>query len=149
MKNQLLNRIYFVVLLVTIFVNRTYSQRITREEAIKIAETVSKNLLTDAGSIDSGKITIKRMDTIKHEDKTIGFVFYLNPGGYIIISGYKEMSPIFSISGEGKYQTNFDSIETMLKPAFTQKYLALNSHAVSNNSVERSRNMWKRYLAGN
>jgi hypothetical protein len=149
MKNQLLNRIFIVALVVVIFANVCYSQSITREQATKIAETVSNNFLTDAGSIDSGKITIKRMDTIKYEDKTIGFVFYLNPAGYVIISGYKEMSPIFSMSGEGKYQTNFNSIETMLKPAFTKKYIALNSHAVSNNCVERSRNQWNRYLAGN
>jgi hypothetical protein len=149
MKNQLLNRIYFIVLVVVIFANSCYSQSITREQAKKIAESVSKNILTDAGSTESGKITIKRIETIKYEDKPIGYVFYLNPGGYVIISGFREMTPIFSMSGDGKYATNFDSIETVLKPAFIQKYLAVNSHSVSNNSVERSRNMWNQYLAYN
>jgi len=149
MKNTNSIRSCFIALLVVIFVNSCYSQRITREDAIKIAETVSKNILTDAGSIESGKIAIKRIDTIKYEDKAIGYVFYLNPGGYVIISGYREMTPIFSMSGNGKYEANFDSIETVLKPAFMQKYLAVNSYTVSNNSVERSRNMWNQYLASN
>jgi len=81
MKNQLLNRICFVVLVTVLFANNCYPQRITREDAIKIAETVSKNILEDVGSKESYKITIKRIDTIKYEDKTIGYVFYLNPGG--------------------------------------------------------------------
>lgn len=147
MKNKNLIRSCFIVLVVVIFANSCYSQSITREQAIKIAETVSKNILEDAGSTESGKITIKKIDKIKYEDKTIGYVFYLSPGGYVIISGYREMIPVFSMSGEGKYQTNFDSIETVLKPAFIQKYLAVNSYSVSNNSVERSRNMWNQYLA--
>lgn len=147
MKNQLLNRIYFVALVTILCANSCYSQCITREEAIKIAETVSKNILTVAGSTESGKITIKKIDTIKYEDKAIGYVFYLSPGGYVIISGIREMTPLFSMSGEGKYSTNFDNIETVLKQAFVQRYRAINSHSVSNNSVERSRNMWNQYLA--
>jgi hypothetical protein len=149
MKNENLIRIFFIALVVVIFANVCNSQSITREQATKIAESVSKNILTDAGSIESGKITIKRIDSIKYEDKTIGYVFYLNPGGYVIISGFREMTPVFSMSGEGIYATNYDSVETVLKPAFVQKYLAINSHAVSNNSVERSRNMWNQYLADN
>jgi hypothetical protein len=147
MKNQLLNRILFIALVIVIFANNCYSQSITREQAKKIAESVSKNILTDAGSVASGKITIKKVDTIKYEDKTIGYVFYLNPGGYIIISGSREMTPIFSMSGNGQYNTNIENIETVLKPAFIQKYLTVNSHSVSKNSVDRSRNMWNQYLA--
>jgi hypothetical protein len=149
MKNQLLNRIFIIALAVFIFANVCYSQSITREQATKIAESVSKNILTDTGSIESGKIAIKRTDTIKVDDNVIGYVFYLNPADYVIISGFREMTPIFSMSGDGKYETNFDSIETVLKPAFMQKYLAVNSLAVSNHSAERCRNMWNHYLSGN
>jgi len=149
MKNQLLKRIFIIALVVVIFANVCYSQRITREQATKIAESVSKNILTDTGSTESGKIAIKRIDTIKVDDNVIGYVFYLNPAGYVIISGFREMTPIFSMSGDGKYETNFDSIETVLKPAFMQKYLAVNSLAVSNHSAERCRTMWNYYLSGN
>jgi hypothetical protein len=147
MKNQILNRIYFISIVVFIFANNCYSQRITKEDAIKIAESVSKNILTDAGSIESGKITIKRIDEIKYEYKSIGYVFYFSPGGYVVISGIREMTPIFSMSRNGKFETNFNSVETILKSSFIQKYVAVNSHSVSNNSIERSRNMWNQYLA--
>jgi hypothetical protein len=150
MKNQLINRIYFISIVIVVFVNNCYSQRITKEDAIKIAETISKNILTDAASNESDKITIRNIDTIKYEDKAIGYVFYLNPGGYIIISGFREMVPIFSMSGNGKYNTNIENIETVLKPAYMQKYLTLvNSNSISNNSIERSRIMWNQYLASN
>lgn len=147
MKNQLLNRILFIVSMIFIFTNNCYSQSINREQAKKIAESVSKNILTDSSSIESDKITIKKIETIKYEDKSIGYVFYLNPGGYVIISGFREMTPIFSMSGDGKYETNFENIESVLKPAFVHKYLAVCSHSVSNNSLEKSRNMWNQYLA--
>jgi hypothetical protein len=136
-------------MMIVAFANSCYSDRITREPAKSITESVSKNILTDTGSIESGKITIKRIDTIKYEDKAIGYVFYLISGGYVMISGCREMTPIFSMSGDGKCEANFNSIETMLKPAFMQKYLAVNNNSVSNNSVERSRNMWNQFLANN
>jgi hypothetical protein len=112
-----------------------------------IAESVLKNFLTETGSKESGKTTINKVDTIKYEDKTIGYVFYLIPGGYVIISGFREMTPIFSMSGIGKYNTNIENIETVLKPAFIQKYITINSHSVSNTSVDRNRKMWNQYLA--
>ena len=136
-------------MVIVIYANNCYSQCIAREDAIKIAETISKNIFTVAVSNESDKVTIRKVDTIKYEDKAIGYVFYLNPGGYIIISGFREMIPIFSMSGNGKYNTNIEKIETVLKPAFMQKYLTLNSHSVSKNSVERRRNMWNQYLASN
>ena len=147
MKNQLLNRICFIALLTVLFSSNCHSQSITREQAKMIAESVLKNFLTDTGSKESGKTTIKKIDTIKYEDKTIGYVFYLIPGGYVIISGFREMTPIFSMSGIGKYNTNIENIETVLKPAFIQKYLTINSHSVSKTSVDRNRNMWNQYLA--
>lgn len=147
MKEQLLTRIYFISTIIILFSNSCYSQRISKEDAIKIAKSVSKNILTDAGSIESGKINIKRIDEIKYEEKSIGFIFYFNPGGFAIISGFREMTPIFSMSDNGKYETNFNSIETVLKQAFIEKYILVNSYSVSNNSVKRNRSMWNKYLA--
>lgn len=147
MKNQLLNRICFIALLTVLFSSNCHSQGITREQAKMIAESVLKNYLTVTGSKESGKTTINKIDTIKYEYKIIGYVFYLNPGGYVIISGFREMSPIFSMSGIGKYNTNIENIETVLKPAFIQKYITINSHSVSKTSVDRNRNMWNQHLA--
>ena len=147
MKNQLLNQIFFIALLTILFFGNCHSQSITSEQAKIIAESVLKNFLTDTESNESCNTTIKKIDAITLEDKTIGYVFYLNPGGYVIISGFREMTPIFSMSGVGKYNTNIENIENVLKPAFIQKYLSIYNNSVSKSTVDRNLNMWNQYLA--
>ena len=146
MKNKIFIRCLLIVLAITFFPDISKSNNISIEQAKIIAESIFNNILSEKSSNEPLKNLIKRIDIIRHDEKLIGYVIYFKPCGYVIITGFREMIPIFSISEKGKYSSDYDTIESILKPALIQKYQDFKDHLVSQNAIERNQRLWDKYL---
>ena len=142
MYKSLLSNYFITLIIIVLFSVNSYSQTVTWHEAKKIAITVSNNIIED----DSGRSNIKKVDMIKYQEKTIGYIFYFHPKGYVIIPRCREMKPLFAMSGSGNFETSINTIETFLKPAFTSKYISLANQNFPQNNMARNRSLWKQYL---
>ena len=141
-----MKKLILLVLISTIVIIKLFSQNVSYNDAFKVAE----NKLTLMGKHYSHGVLSDVINPPGKNGQNLFFVFELEPVGYIVVTGRKDLPPVIAYSFEDNFQDETNSQNPLMDLLVMDIEARVSStDKMGKEIIERNKLEWKNLLSDN